>query len=108
MNESKKSDGIDELGTGVAIALAIVCNRLIGNGSLDREDLIAELARVVDDLRNKDQSVVTQMVVSGLAFALQDPTSQKTANAESQTHSMQIDPDALSDIDPHSPRDLIG
>ena len=108
MSDSKKGDDIDELGAGVAIALATVCNQLIGRGSLDREALIADLARVVDDLRNNEQSVVTQMVVSGLAFALQEPANQQDANTTSLSRSVQIEPDALSEIDPHSPHDLIG
>jgi hypothetical protein len=70
---SDAPDVIAEIGAGVTSTLALICNRLIGDNILDRETVIAELAKLVETMRRNEVPVLTQMIPSGLALALHKP-----------------------------------
>jgi hypothetical protein len=67
---------MSEVAGAFTIAFALVCNRLIERGSLDREAVKADLAAEVERLRESDPSAVKEMILSGLAFALHAPRPQ--------------------------------
>jgi hypothetical protein len=116
MSESSGGTGVDELGAGLTIVLATICNQLIDRNALDRKQLIAELAQTVESLREDRAPVVTQMMVSGLVFALQERQDGQPAPARDPAYERprpqtDLGTDDLIDLyemDRDGPQNLIG
>jgi hypothetical protein len=74
---TNRSNGpeIAELSAAFTTALTLICNRLIEGGALDRDQIKADLAGEVETIRQQEPSVLKEMILSGLAFALHAPPS---------------------------------
>ena len=73
MTNQSNGPEIAELSAAFTMALTLICNRLIERGALDRQQLKADLAAEVETMRKHDPSVLKEMILSGLAFALHAP-----------------------------------
>lgn len=73
MSHQSNGSEIAELSAAFTIALTLISNRLIERGALDREQIKADLAAEVETMREQDPSVLKEMILSGLAFALHAP-----------------------------------
>lgn len=111
----KKSDSADEfteLCGAFTIALALISNRLIERGALDREAVKADLAAEVEKIRKHEPSAVKEMILSGLAFALHAPppqTDHPISNDGPEPNRDDLEIDHLLDIDDANERlKLIG
>ena len=95
MTKTDSSDDLSELAGAFTIAFALVCNRLIERGALDREAIKADLAAEVERLRESDPSAVKEMILSGLAFALHAPRPQDDFRPASSPPPRSEDNDAV-------------
>jgi hypothetical protein len=89
------SDDLNELAGAFTIALALICNRLIDRGALDREAIKSDLAAEVERLRKSDPSAVKEMILSGLAFALHAPRPHDEIRPTGSPPSQRDDNDAV-------------
>ena len=78
MTNQSNGPEIAELSAAFTMALTLICNRLIERGALDREQIKADLAAEVETMREQDPSVLREMILSGLAFALHAPPPHDT------------------------------